>query len=102
MPSSVLRLNEEIKKIKKQFSMQEAEVKTIILGKYVARYKFYEKIYKFYWDLTIGKKVMYPLSGYLKLLMINATQCNYELFRDNYTKPKFKIESSVVNSVTIY
>lgn len=41
MPSSVLRLNEEIKKIKKQFSMQESEVKTIILGKYVARYQFY-------------------------------------------------------------
>ncbi len=41
LPTSVLRLNEEAKKIKKQLSMQESEVKTIILGKYVAKHKLY-------------------------------------------------------------
>lgn len=45
---------------------------------------------------------MYPLSRFLKLLMINSTQCNYEVFKDNYTPPKFKIESNVVNSIPIY
>lgn len=57
----------------------------------MARYQFYEKIYSFYWDLIIGKKVMFPLSGFLKLLMINSTQCNYDLFKENYVKPKYKI-----------
>ena len=41
LPGSVLRVTEEVKKIKKQLSMQESEVKSILLGKYVARYQFY-------------------------------------------------------------
>ena len=38
LPGSVLKVAEEVKKIKKQLSMQESEVKSILLGKYVARY----------------------------------------------------------------
>jgi hypothetical protein len=29
--------------------------------------------------------------------MINSTQCNYELFKENYVKPNFKIEESRIN-----
>ena len=52
--------------------MQESEVKTIVLAKYVTRYQLYQKVYNFYWSLAVGKKVMYPLSQFLKLLMVNS------------------------------
>jgi hypothetical protein len=102
LPTSVLRVAEEVKKIKKQLSMQESEVKAILLGKYVSRHQFYPKIYAFYWDIIIGKKVMFPLSGFLKLLMVNSTQTNYQLFREQYIKPKVKVEANTIGGVTVY
>lgn len=45
---------------------------------------------------------MFPLSGFLKLLMMNSTQCSYQFFKDNYVRPKHKIERSVVNEIPLY
>lgn len=45
---------------------------------------------------------MYPLSIFLKLLMISSTQCNYDIFKNNYTPPKYKVEQNIVNSIKIY
>lgn len=97
LPSKVLRINDEIKKLKKQLNLPESEVKIAIIGKYIKKYKLYEKIYQFYWDIAIGKKMLYPLSAFLKLLMVNSTQCNFQQALDNYTKPTFKIEANQIN-----
>ena len=91
-----------MKKAKKQLSVPETEAKTILLAKYVARYGLYEKVYSFYWTLITGKKVMYPLSGFLKLLMANSTLTSYEFFRENQVRPEYKVERSVVNEVPLF
>lgn len=72
------------------------------MAKYVNKYDLYSKIYSFYWELFIGKKPNYPLSNFLKLLMINSTQCSYDLFKENYAKPKYKIEVNPINEINIY
>lgn len=72
---------EEIKRIKKQLSLGENEARSAIIGSYVSKYSLYEKIYNFYWNIFIGKKPLYPLSSFLKLLMINSTRTSYHIFR---------------------
>lgn len=74
----------------------------ILISRYVTNYGLYEKIYRFYWTLFTGKKPTYPLSQFLKLLMLNSTQCSYQLFKDNYVKPKVKVEANQVSDLTIY
>ena len=46
--------------------------------------------------------MLFPLSRFLKLLMVNSTQCGYDMFREGYVKPKFKVEGNVINGCAIY
>ena len=45
---------------------------------------------------------MFPLSRFLKLLMVNSTQYNYQLFKENYIKPRYKVEANKVAGITIH
>ena len=55
-----------------EFSRPDADIKEMILAKYVKNYQLYEKVYDFYWNIICGRKLNYPMSRFVNLLRNQA------------------------------
>lgn len=69
------------------------------------KYQLYERIYHFYWNIIIGKKLIYPMGQFVNMLRNQAIRFDSKRARrgrDSRNKIKFDIEETRSDGIMIY